>query len=244
MTLSLADGAQTGNRRTSRVNANFTAVKHSKSKNIAVFNRPSTNDFGEMGQANPKQFSRLSPFEGVDALSLFFAQCVIAHRFERLIPRRVIIAAVVFPSQCGLIGKLVFLYEIDTTQFRGIHVQFDRKNFDHPFYEIGGFRDAEGTAIRHTARRLIGIDAVNCQIGCRNVVRACADVHKAGGKFGWISTGVKTTMISCRMTPKPSNFTLFRCRDFALHPIITCKSCGHQIVHPVFDPLHRFARYN
>ena len=67
-------------------------------------------------------------------------------------------------------------------------------------------------------------------------------LKKPAGKSGRIGTGIERAVVGGQMAPKASDLALFGGRNFALHPVVADKRGGHQVVHPVFDPLHRTAR--
>ena len=152
-----------------------------------------------------------------------------------------IVAAVILPTQGGLIGELLFFDEVDPAQFGGVHVQLNRQNLDHPLDEVDGLCHAERTAVTDTARRLVGIDAIDGEIGHRDVIGARADVHESGRELGRVGASVKPTVVGRCVAPKAKDLTLFGGCDLTLHPIVPGEGRGHQIVHPVFDPLDRLA---
>ena len=73
--------------------------------------------------------------------------------------------------------------EVDPPQFGCIHVQLDRQHLDHAFDEIRSLGHPEGTAIRHPARRLVGIIPVHPQISDRDVVGTRAYAEETGGEI-------------------------------------------------------------
>jgi len=55
------------------VNPNFTAVKHSKTQNVAVLDGASTDNLGKMAKPNAQKLSRFTTLKGLIALSLFLS---------------------------------------------------------------------------------------------------------------------------------------------------------------------------
>ena len=152
-----------------------------------------------------------------------------------------VVAAIVFPTECGLVGELLFLDEVDPAQLCGVHVHLDRQHFDHPLDEVHRLGHAEGTAVADPARRFVGVDTVNSQIRGWDVIRARADIHETCGELRRVSASVKAAVVRGHFAPQAGDLAFGRSRDFALHPVVAGKGGGHQVFHPVFDPLHRNA---
>ena len=170
MPLPLGNRAKPRNGRTRRVNTDLAAVEHAHPEDVAVLDGTGTDDLGEEGQTDAHQLAGFAALERLDPFGLFGPQPLVVHGLQRFVPSRVIVAAVVFPAESRLIRELLLLDEVDPAQFRGIHVQLNRQNLDHPLDEIHRFGHPERTAIGHAAGGLVGIDTVHTQIGDRDVV--------------------------------------------------------------------------
>ena len=155
-----------------------------------------------------------------------------------------IVTAVVLPAERSGVGELLFLDKVDPAQFGRIHVQLNRQHLDHAFDEVHGLRHPERTAIADAARGLVGVDAVYLEVSSGDVIRPCADIHEPCRKFGRIRTGIKATMIRRHMAVQTSDLAFFGRADLARHVVVAGKGGGHQVVHPVFNPLDRLARHN
>ena len=70
-----------------------------------------------MRQTDAQQFTCFSSLEIYDTLLLFGAQTIVINGLHRLVPSGVIIARVIFPTQCGLIRELLLFDEVDFAQF-------------------------------------------------------------------------------------------------------------------------------
>src|SRR3569833_3183777 len=97
MTLTLRDGTPARAGTASGMNTNFAAVEHADAENVAVLAGAGADDLGESTEANAHQLAALA------LLRLFFAQPFIAHRFQHLLERSGVIAAVVLPAERAVI---------------------------------------------------------------------------------------------------------------------------------------------
>ena len=83
--------------------------------------------------------------------------------------------------------------------FGRVHVELARQHIDHPLDEVGGFGHPERAAIGDAARRLVGVDAVDRQMGDRNVIGTGADAEEAGRVLGRVGAGVERAVIGEHM---------------------------------------------
>ena len=73
-----------------------------------------------------------------------------------------------------------------------------RHDIHHALDGMHGLGHPEGAAVGNTARRLVGIDPVDLDMGRLEVVGASADVEQAGGKFGGIGRRIGVAVIGER----------------------------------------------
>ena len=208
MALTLRDCAKTGNGRTRWMDTDFTAVKHAKSKDVAVLDRAGANNLGKVAQANAEKCTGLATFEGFNTFRLLFAKILITDCLQCLFPACVVVARIIFPTKGRLIRELFLLDEVLRPQFSSIHTKLDSQHLNHPFDEIGCLGHAERTAICNAARCLVGIDTIHNQIGCRDIIGPGADVHKACRKLCRVRTGIERTVIGRRMTMQAGNLAV------------------------------------
>ena len=239
--LTLRDGAEAGDGRACRVDANLAAVEHAEPENIAVLDRTGPDDLGEVAEANAEKRTGLAALEGFDTLGLLLAEILVTDCFQGLFPTGVVITGIIFPAESRLIRELVLLDEVLGAEFRRIHAELDGENLDHPLDEIGSLGHPERAAVRDAARSLVGVDAVDGQIGGRDIIGPGADIHEAGRELGRVGTGIESAMVGRGMAMQAGDLAVLGRRDAAHHPVVTGKGRGHQIVGTVLDPLHRNA---
>ena len=143
MALTLRDGAEAGDGRACRVDANLAAVEHAEAENIAVLDRAGTDNLGEVAEADAQKRTGLAALEGFDTFGLFLAKVLITDSVQGLFPTGVVIAGVIFPAERRLIRELVLLDEILDAEFCCIHAELDGENLDHPLDEIGSLGHPE-----------------------------------------------------------------------------------------------------
>ena len=110
--LTLRNRAQACDRRTGRMDPDFTAVEHAETKDIAVLDRARTDDFGEVAEADAKKRACLATLESLDALRLFLAKVVVTDSLQGLVPTGMIVAGIIFPAESRLVRELVLLDEV------------------------------------------------------------------------------------------------------------------------------------
>src|SRR5690606_28972152 len=103
--LPLALGAEPGDRRARRVDADLAAVEHADAQDIAVTRRAGADDLGEEGDTDAHQLAGLAAGESGAAVLLFGPQRLVMRLLHGLLHGRRIVAAVVLPAQRRLIGK-------------------------------------------------------------------------------------------------------------------------------------------
>src|SRR5262245_63471491 len=87
-----------------------------------------------------------------------------------------VVAAIVLPTQHGLVGKLRRVDEILETKLRGIHFELVRHDIRHALDGMNRFGDPERATVRDYARRLVSVDDVHFDVRGIAVVRACVDM--------------------------------------------------------------------
>ena len=218
--LPLTFGAHAGDHRSGRMDADFGRIEHGDAKNVAVLGGTGADNFGKERNADAHQLARLAALEGLALCRLFGPQSGIADGVHRLFHGRVVVAAVVFPAKCGVVGELLGLDEVLEAQFSRIHAQLLGQHFDGAFDGEDRFGHPERTAIGHAARRLVGINAIDNQMRRRDVIRTGADVHEPGGPFRRVGAGVKRTVICQNMHPHGGDLAVLGRGQFGRHVII------------------------
>src|ERR1700730_16722637 len=244
MALALADRAEPGDGTAGWMNANFTGIEHAEAENVAILDRPGANDLGEEADADPHKLARFAAGEGFAVAPLLLAQVGVIDRLQGLVERGVVVAAVIFPAQRGMIRELLFADQVLPADFRRVHVQLAREDIDHALDEIGRFRYAEGTAIGDAARRLVGIDAIDHDMRHRDVIGARADAEEAGRIFGRVGAGIEGAVIGDHVAAQRNDAAILGRADLAGHVVVAGKGGGLQILHPVLDPLYRHAEHD
>src|SRR6516165_3487229 len=119
-----------------------------------------------------------------------------------------------------------------------------RQNIDHSLDKIRGLGYPERAAISDTARRLIGIDALDRYVGDRDVVGPGADAEKSGRVFGRVRARVKGAVIGQYTNAQGGDAALLGRRDLAAHMVVAGEGRRLQILHAVFYPLDRYAEHD
>ena len=114
-----------------------------------------------MRQTDTQQFTCFAGFEIFYALFLFCTQIIIANGLHRLVPSGMIIARVIFPTQCGLVWELFFFDEINLAQLGCVHIQLNGQNLDHAFDEINGLGHTERTPITYATRGFVRVNTIH-----------------------------------------------------------------------------------
>ena len=114
---------------------------------------------------------------------------------QHLVEGGVVIAAVQFPTEGGLVRELLGLYEIAPPDLGLVDAELLRQHVQRPFDDIHRLGHAKRAAVGDTARRLVRVDAVHPDVRNRNVVGTGADVEQPGRELARVGTGVEGTMI-------------------------------------------------
>lgn len=155
-----------------------------------------------------------------------------------------IVAAVIFPAERRLVGELLGLDEVLDAQLGCIHAELVGQQFNRTLNGKHRFGDAERAAIGHTARGLVGVDAVDGQMSGGDVIGAGADVHETGRPFRRIGAGVEGAVVGEHMHAHGLDLAVFGGRKFRRHVIVAGKRRGGEVLHPVLDPLDRHAEHD
>ena len=66
-------------------------------------------------------------------------------------------------------------------------------------------------------------------------------MEEACRKLGRVGACVERPVVRRDMAVECGDLAVFRGADPALHPVVAGESRGHEVVHPVLDPLHRLS---
>ena len=174
------------------MDADFATIEHFDAQDIEVLGRTGPDDLSKARNADAHQLAPLPLF------GLFPSQLGVADLVHGEIEGRPIVAAVVFPAERGVVGKMLGLDEILHAELGRIHLQLVRHDIHHALDGMHGFGDPEGAAVGNAARRLVGVDAVDLDMGRVKVIGAGADVEQAGGKFGGVRRRIGIAVIGER----------------------------------------------
>src|SRR5262249_41683650 len=139
--LALALRAEARDRLAGRVDADLGRVEHLEAENIEVPGGPGADYLGEAADADAHQLTALAFFR------LLAPQRIVADEIHRLLQRRRVVPAVVFPAEHRVIGELLVLDEILHAQLGRVHVQLLREGVGGALDRVHRLRDAEGAAI-------------------------------------------------------------------------------------------------
>ena len=120
---------------------------------------------------------------------------------------------------------------------------FRAKHVDHALDHVGRFRHPERAAIGDTARRLVGVDAVDADIGpeCRRT--RCRSLKKPAGNLVGSAQASNAPWSASTWHAETGDLAVLGRRQLAPgHVVIAGKGRGGQVLDPVLDPLDRHAR--
>ena len=121
MALALALGADPGDARAGRMQADFAGIEHRNAQDVAILRRSGADDLGEERHAEAHDLAGLAALEGRTLRRLLLAQAGIVDRLHHLAHGGVVVAGIVFPPERRVIRKLHRLDEILQPQFGRIH---------------------------------------------------------------------------------------------------------------------------
>src|SRR5713101_8998240 len=137
------------------MDADFATIEHLDAQDIEVLGRTGPDDLSEARNPNAHQLAPLPLF------GLFPSQFGVADLVHGEIEGRTIVAAVVFPTESGGVGKTFGLDEILFAELGRIHLQLVRHDIYNALNSMHGFGHPEGAAVGNATGRLIGIDPID-----------------------------------------------------------------------------------
>ena len=171
------------------VDANLGAVEHLDAEDVEGVGGAGADDLGEGGDADAHQLAALA------LLLLLAQQILVADLVERLLQGGGVVAAVVLPAGRRLVGELLGLDEVLEAQLGGVDADLVGEDVDHALDHVHRFGDAEGAAVGDAARRLVGVDAVDLDVGRLQVVGAGGDAEEAGRELARVGGGVEGAVV-------------------------------------------------
>ena len=174
-------------------------------------------------------------------LELLLSELGVADLVHRLLQRPGVVAAVVFPAKHRLVGELVRGDEVLETELGRIHAELLRHDVDHPLDRVRRLGHPERAAIGDAARRLVRVGAVHLGERVLEVVGAGADREQPGRELRRIRRGVGIAVIGDRLDPQGGQRPVLLARELGLHVVVAREGVGLQVLHPIFNPLHRLA---
>ena len=147
------------------MDSDLSTVKHLDAEDIKILGRACPNNFSEAGDADTHQLTSGT------LLCLLLAQFLIAHHVHCLTQRWGIITRVIFPTQCGAVGELIFLNEVLEPKICRIPSQLLGKHISNSLDCVYSFRHSERTTIGDPSWCLVCINCVHLGEGRRDIVR-------------------------------------------------------------------------
>ena len=197
--------------------------------------RPGSDTLGEERDADAHQLAA-GPL-----LGLFAAQFVVPGDLHGQLQCARVLTTVVFPAGLGDVRELLGPQQVFQSQFGRIDLQLGGQNVDHPLDQIDGLGDPERARIGHTARRLVGVDALDRAMRGLQVVAAGEDVEEAGREFGRLRGAVERAVVGQHVDLETEDRAVLGRGDAAGHVIVAGERGGHQVLAAVLHPLHRFS---
>ncbi len=157
---------------------------------------------------------------------------------EHLIQSGLVVARVVFKTECAGVGELFFLDEVLGADLGLVHAQLLCQDINHAFNQVHRLSHAEAAAIGDATGRLVGVHTLDARVCGRDIVGARANVEQASRKLGWVSTGIKCAVIGDHVDPQSQDFAVLRCRQLTIHVVVTRKCGAGDIFDAVFHPLY------
>src|SRR5262249_43928682 len=219
-----------------RMDADLATIEHLDAQNIEVLRRTGPDDLSEARNTYTHQFAPL-PLSG-----LLPAQLGVADLVHGQIEGAAIVAAVIFPTESGGVGKTFGLDEILFAELGRIHLQLVRHDIYYTLNRMHGLGHPEGTAVGNAAWRLIGIDSVDLNMRRSEVIGASTNVEQTSRKLGGIGRRIGIAVISERFNAQRSECAVPLRRQLSGDVIVASEGVGLQILHAVLDPLDRFPR--
>ena len=237
--LALRFGAEPANAAARRVDADLGGIEHGDAEDIACAGRTGTADLGEEGDADAHELAGLAAFEGLALGLLLVTELGVVYRFHRLLERGLIVAGIVLPAERRRVWKLFAADQVLHAKFGRIDAELLSHHVHGALDTIGGLGHAERAAIGDTARRLIGVNAIDQHMGGWKIVRTADDAEQAGRPFGGIGAGVERAVVGDGVAPQPGDFAVLGSGDFDVHVEVARKRGGRKIFNPILDPFDR-----
>ena len=195
--------------------------------------RAGPHDLGEAGYADAHQLALLA------LLLLFAAQVMVADDVHGLFQGSLVVAAVVFPAKHRAVGEGFRLDEVLDAELGRVYPQLVGHDVGHSLDGIYGLGYPEGTPVSDAAGRFVGVYAVDLDKGVFEIVRAGADVEQTGGELGGIAGRVGVAVVGYRLDPQGLHRAVPPGGDLGGYVVVPGEGSGHQVFHPVLDPLDR-----
>ena len=224
-----------------RISAEF---EHGDAENIAGARGTGADDLGEERDPDAHQLARLAALERVALGFLLLAQLLVVDRLHRLVHGGVIVAGIVLPAGRRGVRKLLAPDQVLDPEFGRVHAELLRHDVHGALDAIGRLGDAERAAVGDAARRLVGVDAVDEDMGGGEVVRAGDDAEQAGRPFGGVGAGVERTVVGDGVAAQAGHLAVFGAGDFRLHPEVARERGGGEVLDAILGPFHRPAGHD
>src|SRR5262249_51860981 len=134
-----------------RVDADLTGIEHLEAEDVEVLAGPGADDLGEARDTDAHQLAALA------LLRLLTLQLGIADAIHRLLERRTVVAAVVFPPERRPVRELLRLDEVLHPELGGVHAELTSHQVHHALDRVHRFGHPERAAIRDPAGRLVRV---------------------------------------------------------------------------------------
>ena len=134
-----------------------------------------------------------------------------------------VVARVIRPTGRRLIRELLGGDEAAHAQIDLVDAHLEREGMDHALDQVDGLGDAERAAIGHAPGGLVGVDGLDLDMGCLQVIGAAADVEEAGRELGRLRGGVKRAVIGDHVDAQAGDLAGLGA-DVGVHDVVASKA--------------------
>ena len=203
----------------------------------AVLDRPRPHDLGEERDPDAHEGSGFATRERLAAGPLLSPEGPVVDGREGLLHRGVVVAGVVLPAERRGVGELLLGDEVLQPELGRVQVEPPGEYVDHPLDEVRRLRHPERAPVRDPARGLVGVDAVDLDVGDGDVVGARADAEEAGRELGRVGAGVERAVVGEHVAVQAGDPAVAGRRDLARHVVVAGEGGRDEVLDAVLDPL-------
>ena len=138
-----------------------------------------------------------------------------------------------------LYGKLLWLDEILEPELGRIDPELVGHEIDHALDGVDGLGDAERAAVGDAPGRLVGVGAVDLDVGGLEVVGPRADVEQPRGELRRVGRRVGVAVVGQRLDSDRGEGAVLLARQFGGDVVVAREGVRLEVLHAVLDPLDR-----